>query len=73
MNNIYNCHFSGSLIWNLFSEGTAKLEGTYNKSVKIMAGLPLPTHRYLIEHVNGTSYMKIKLIRNFLKFIKSVK
>ena len=73
LNNIYNCHFSGSPIWNLFSEGAAKFEGTYNKSVKIMAGLPLPTHRYLIEPVTGTSHMKIKLIRNFLKFIKSVK
>ena len=73
LNNIYNCHFSGSPLWNLFSGGADQFEGTYNKSVKVMLGLPLPTHRYLIEHVTGNTHMKIKLIKNFLKFISSVK
>ena len=34
LNTIYNCHFSGSQVWNLFSQGALSLEGTYNRSVK---------------------------------------
>ena len=40
LNTIYNCHFSGLQVWNLFSQGARTLEGTYNRSVKIMAKLP---------------------------------
>ena len=73
LNTIYNGHFSGSQIWNLFSKGAIQFESTYNRSVKIMANLPYQTHRYLIEPVSETSHMKTKLIRNFLKFIRSIK
>ena len=54
LNNIYNCHFSGSQVWNLFSQGAASFEGTFNRSIKIMAGLPYPTHRYLMEPLAET-------------------
>jgi hypothetical protein len=73
LNNIYNCHFSGSQVWNLFSQGAASFEGTFNRSIKIMAGLPYPTHRYLMEPLAGTEHMKIKLMRNYLGFIKRIK
>ena len=73
LNNIYNCHFSGSQTWDLFSKGAVQFESTYNRSVKIMANLPYQTHRYFIEPLSKTRHMKIKLIGNFLKFIKSVK
>ena len=43
LNNIYNCHFSGSPIWNIFSLGAKQFEGTYNRSIKIMFGLPFET------------------------------
>ena len=54
LNTIYNGHFSGSQIWNLFSKGAVKFESTYNRSVKIMAELPYQTHRYFIEPVSET-------------------
>ena len=37
LNNFYNCHFSGSPIWNIFSPGAKKFEGTFNRSIKIMS------------------------------------
>ena len=73
LNNIYNCHFSGSPIWNLFSPGAKQFEGTYNRSIKIMCGLPLETHRYLIEPLTGGPGFKIQLIKKFLGFINSIK
>ena len=73
LNTIYNCHFSGSQVWNLFSQGALSLEGTYNRSVKVMAKLPYQTHRYMIEPISGTSHMKIKVLRNYLNFIKQIR
>ena len=73
LNTIYNCHFSGSQVWNLFSQGALSLEGTYNRSVKVMAKLPYQTHRYMIEPISGTSNMKIKVLRNYLNFIKQIR
>ena len=73
LNKIYNCHFSGCQTWDLFSQGAERFYGTYNRSVKVMADLPLATHRYLIEPLSGQPHMSITLIRNFLKFISSIK
>ena len=38
-----------------------------------MAGLPYQTHRYLIEPLLETDHMKLKLIRNYLGFIKKIR
>ena len=73
VNNIYNCHFSGSQVWNLFSQGASHFESTFNRSIKIMAGFPYQTHRYLIEPLLETEHMKLKLIRNYLGFIKRIR
>jgi hypothetical protein len=49
MNQIYNTHFTGSPLWNIFGEEATKLESTWNKSIKLMMDLPISTHRNLIE------------------------
>ena len=72
VNSIYNCHFSGSQVWDLFSPGFTRLESTFNQSIKIMADLPYATHRYLVGHMAG-GHMLTKIIRNYLGFIKRVK
>ena len=36
INCVYNSHFSGSSLWNLFSKETKMLENCWNKSFKIM-------------------------------------
>ena len=73
LNNIYNCHFSGSPIWDMFSPGAKLYESTFNKSVKIMCGLPFETHKNLIQPLIGGPGFRIQLIRKYLSFINSVK
>ena len=73
LNNIYNCHFSGSPISNIFSPGAKQFEGTYNRSIKIMCGLPLETHRYLIEPITGGPGFRIQLIKRFISFTNKIK
>ena len=73
LNQIYNCHFSGCQAWNLFSPGAENFYSIYNRSVKVMADLPYATHRFLIEPLSGHPHMSIRVIRNFIQFISSIK
>ena len=73
LNKIYNCHFTGCQIWDLFSSGAVKIYSTYNRSVKVMADLPYATHRYLLEPLSGQQHMSLTLIRNYLNFIQKVR
>ena len=68
LNKIYNCHYTGCQIWDLFSQGAVKFYSTYNRSVKVMADLP-----YLIEPLSGQQHMSITVTRNFLSFINKIK
>ena len=71
-NNIYNWHFSSFQTWNLFSQGSTIFESTFNRSVKIMADLPLQTHRYQMKPLAGTHW-KTKLLKGYMGFIKRVR
>ena len=53
LNNIYNSHFSGSCLWDMTLESCRKFEASFNRSIKIMFGLPYETHRRLIEPLWG--------------------
>ena len=73
LNKIYNSHYSGSPVWNLFGPGAHTTESSYNRSVKIMLDLPYATHRSLIQPLTGDFHIKIVLIRRFIGFIEKVK
>ena len=72
MNLIYNFHFTGSSLWNLFSREAIMLENSWNTSVRIMFDLPLQTHKYLIEPISQTKHLKIVLIERFLSFLNQI-
>ena len=38
-----------------------------------MADLPIATHRYLLESLSELQHMSTTLVRNFLKFVASIK
>ena len=71
-NMIYNSHFTGSPIWDLFSAEAVKLENSWNVSFRIMYDLPYNTHRYLVEPVSGQLHLKKMLIKRFLSFIQQI-
>ena len=72
VNQIYNSHFSGSPLWNLFGPGALSIESSYNKSVKVMLDLPYATHRNLIEPLSGEKHVKLILIKRFLGFMEKI-
>ena len=72
VNQIYNSHFYGSQLWNLFGQGALRMESTYNKSIKVMLDLPHATHRNLIEPLTGNKHVKLILIRRYLGFMDKI-
>ena len=72
INNIWNTHFSGSPLWNLFSPGAEQFLGSYNKSMKCMLKLPLETHRFLLEPLSGEKPLMTILIGRFLSFMSQI-
>ena len=73
LNQIYNTHYTGSPLWNLFCAESVQFESCYNKSVKIMFDLPYATHRHLIEPVTGHTHVRTTLVSRFLGFIDQIK
>ena len=72
LNNIYNMSFSGSPLWDLFSDETDKILKTYNKSLRIMWDIPMESHRYLLEPLSDQTHLKFLLFKRFLNFRQQI-
>ena len=72
MNLIYNFHFTGSPLWDLFSREATMLENSWNTAVKVMFDLPVATHRFLIEPVSQTRHLKSILMDIFMSFLQQI-
>ena len=72
MNMIYNNHFTGSPLWDLFTREVDMMCNTWNKSIRLMFDVPLQTHRYFLEELSETRHLKLTLIRRFLGFISQI-
>ena len=73
INSIYNSHFTGSCLWDLFGKEAVMLENTWNVSMRLMLDVPRETHRYLIEPLSDTPHIKIVLIKRFLSFLEQIR
>jgi hypothetical protein len=73
LNDIYNTHFYGAPLWDLFSAPFNKLTKSWNVSHRIMYGLPRTTHRYLIEPISERSRITCSIWNRFLKFTRMLR
>ena len=72
LNMVYNSHFSGSSLWDLFSREVEMMENSWNMSMRVMYDLPLQTHRYFVEAISQKPHGKIVMIKNFLRFCELI-
>ena len=72
VNMIYNSHFSGSSLWNLFSREMQMLENSWNTSFRIMYNLPLQTHRYFVESISGKPHARNMIMKRYLRFCELI-
>ena len=73
INLIYNGHFTGSPLWDIFSKEAEMFEKTWNTSVRTMYDLPRSAHKYFVEEISGTPHLKSILIKRFLNFTEQIK
>ena len=73
LNNIYNFSYTGSQLWDLFCTEAEQLENSYNVSVRLMLGLPLNTHRYLVQPLANGVHVKQVFAKRFLQFCEKLK
>ena len=73
INSIYNSHFTGSSLWNLFCREAVMVENSWNVAMRLMLDLPRETHRYFIEPLSNTFHIRKILIQRFLKFIRQIR
>ena len=66
-NQIFNCHFTGAPLWDLFCYDFKKIENTYSTSVKKILNVPRETHKYFIEPLSQQKHIRAVLMKRFLK------
>ena len=72
INNIFNSHFYGSALWDLFGIEAIRLEKSWNVSQRIMLGIPRNSHRYFIEPLSETKHITFSLFKRYIKFVDSI-
>ena len=73
INNIYNSSWYGSVLWDLFSPASVKIESAYNRSMKVTMKLHYATHRELIEPISQSAHVKVIFIKRFLQMITQIR
>ena len=72
INDIFNTHFYGAPLWDLFSTSFQNLEKSWNTSQRLMLDIPRSTHRYLIEPLSGRSHIVCSICKRFLTFSRKI-
>ena len=72
-NSYYNTSFYGSVLWNLFSVESLRLEKSWNISLRKMLHLPYNSHRYFMEPISNTRHILTSLYSRFVKFVEKLK
>ena len=49
VNKIFNSHFSGQVLWDLFCRESEMVENTWNVSFRLTFNLPRNTHKFLVQ------------------------
>ena len=73
LNQVYNFSYTGGQLWDLFCQEAVGLEKSYNVSVRTMLGLPVTTHKYLIQPLAGGIHVRQVFARRFLNFCEGLK
>ena len=67
---IYNSHFYGSNLWNLFAIDEVYI--AWNNVLRMVFDLPRCTHRCILEPVTGFKHLFTLLTNRFLKFYRTL-
>ena len=68
----YNCHFYGSMIWDLYGTMSNQVYRSWNTTVKFVWDLPRSTHNYFVEHVSAKDFRSARqqILSQYIGFLK---
>ena len=69
INRVFNSHFYGSVLWNLYEKEAKMVYNTWSVSIRKMFDLDRKSHRYLLEPISGMPHIRQALISRFVGFI----
>ena len=72
INKVFNTHFYGTPLCDLFTQEAARLEKTWNISVRMMLDVPRNTHRFFIEPFSEMQHIMFSLMKRFVNFGTSI-
>ena len=72
LNSIYNSHFTGSPVWDLYCKEFEQIEKTWNVAIRKMLQLHYATHKYFIEPLSGTQHIRLALTKRFINFTQKL-
>ena len=58
ISSIFNSHFTGSVLWDLFGKEAKMIFNAWNTSIRKIFRLDRTTHRYFIEPISHVSHIK---------------
>ena len=70
VNRVFNSHFYGSVLWNLYEKESNMLFNSWSTSVRKMFRVDRKTHRYLIEPISKMPHIRSGLIQRSIGFMK---
>ena len=68
----YNCHFYGSMLWDLYGNMSNQVYRSWNTTVKLVWGLPRSTHNYFVEHLLSKDIRSARqqILSQYVGFLK---
>ena len=69
INRVFNSHFYGSVLWNLYEKEAMMVYNTWSVSIRKMFELDRKSHRYLLEPISGMPHIRQALIGRFVSFV----
>ena len=72
INTIFNSHFPGSVLWDLFGREAAMIYNTCNTSIRKMCLLDQRSHRYFLEPISKLKHIKVDFMKIFIQFTEQL-
>ena len=72
INNVYNSHHYGSVLWDLYSREAEMVYNTWSVSTRLMLRIDRKSHRYLIEPLSEIPHLRRSLLLGFNSFVQKL-
>ena len=72
---VYSCHFTGSMLWDLYSESSGQMYRSWNTCVKLVWNLPRSTHNYFVDNLLARDFTSVRqrILSQYVSFLRRLR